>query len=125
MNENERNANADENNERRDGEPRVRVMSQNEAENYRGVTIEENPDNPRDERVDESSYRQQPFGTGSRIHIHTFPSQSHGMSWLTKAALIVGGAAVVGFFFFVALPFLLIALGVGVAAWLLFQWLRG
>ena len=72
MNENERNANADENNERRDGEPRVRVMSQNEAENYRGVTIEENPDNPRDERVDESSYRQQnPFGTGSRIHIHT------------------------------------------------------
>lgn len=119
MNENERG-------ERREEEPKVRVMSQHEAEHYNGVTIEENPDNPKDERVDETSYRQQnPFGSGSRIHIHTFPSQTHGMSWLTKAALVVGGAAVLGFFFFVALPFLLIAVGVGVAAWLLFQWLRG
>ncbi|MFV0636263.1 hypothetical protein [Mitsuokella sp.] len=120
MNENERE-------ERREEEPRVRVMSQDETENYRGVTIEENPDSGKEERAEETSYQQQnPFGTGSRIHIHTFPSQSqHGMSWLTKAALIVGGAAVLGFFFFVALPFLLIAVGVGVAAWLLFQWLRG
>ena len=111
-------------NERRDEEPKVRVMSQNEAENYQGVTIEENPDNPKDERVDETPYEQQsPFGSGSRIHIHTFPPQ-HGMSWLTKAALVVGGAVVLGFFFFVALPFLLIAVGVSVAAWLLFQWLR-
>ena len=116
--------NEKERDERRDEEPRVRVMSQDEAENYRGVTIDENPDNPKDERVNEN-YRQNPFGSGSRIHIHTFPSQSHGMSWLTKAALAVSGAALVGFFFFVALPFLLIAVGVGVAAWLLFQWLRG
>lgn len=117
MNENERE-------ERRDEEPRVRVMSQDEADNYRGVTIEENPDGSQEKREQGPSYRQSPFGQGSRIHIHTFPQQ-HGMSWLTKAALVVGGAVVVGFFFFVALPFLLIAVGVGVAAWLLFQWLRG
>ena len=47
------------------------------------------------------------------------------MNWLTKAALVVGGAAVVAFLVFVALPVLLAAAGIGVAAWLLLRFFRG
>ena len=47
------------------------------------------------------------------------------MSWLTKAALVVGGAAVVAFLIFVAVPVLFVAAGIGVAAWLLLRFIRG
>ena len=61
---------------------------------------------------------------GSGIRIHTF-STAGSMSWLTKAALVVGGAAVVAFLIFVAVPVLFVAAGIGVAAWLLLRFIRG
>lgn len=107
-------------------EPRVRVMSEDEARDYRGVTIEEHPDED-GQRVRDAK---NPYGRaedplrGSGIHIHTF-STAGSMSWLTKAALVVGGAAVVAFLIFVAVPVLFVAAGIGVAAWLLLRLFRG
>ena len=44
---------------------------------------------------------------------------------MTKAALVVGGAAVVAFLIFVAVPVLFVAAGIGVTAWLLLRFIRG
>ena len=96
-------------------EPRVRVMSEDEARDYQGVTIEERKD---------SGYGRADDLRGSGIRIHTF-STAGSMSWLTKAALVVGGAAVVAFLIFVAVPVLFVAAGIGVAAWLLLRFIRG
>lgn len=106
-------------------EPRVRVMSEDEARDYQGVTIEECKEDG-EQRVEEPQDR---YGRaddlrGSGIRIHTFGTTG-SMSWLTKAALAVGGAAVVAFLVFVALPVLLAAAGIGVAAWLLLRFFRG
>ena len=74
-------------------EPRVRVMSEDEARDYQGVTIEEHKDGS-GQRVEAAQDR---YGSadglhGSGIRIHTFGTAS-SMNWLTKAALVVGGAA--------------------------------
>lgn len=107
-------------------EPRVRVMSEDEARDYRGVTIEEHPDED-GRRVEDTdnpyNHTDDPL-RNSGIRIHTFSTAGH-MSWLTKAALAVGGAAIVAFLLFVALPVLFVAAGIGVAAWLLLRFLRG
>ena len=99
-------------------EPRVRVMSEDEARDYQGVTIEEHKDGS-GQRVEDAQNR---YGSadglhGSGIRIHTFGTAS-SMNWLT-------GAAVVAFLVFVALPVLLAAAGIGVAAWLLLRFFRG
>ena len=78
-------------------EPRVRVMSEDEARDYQGVTIEERKEDG-EQRVEE-------------------PQDRYGRA--------VGGAAVVAFLVFVALPVLLAAAGIGVAAWLLLRFFRG
>ena len=97
-------------------EPRVRVMSEDEARDYQGVTIEEHKDGS-GQRVEDAQNR---YGSadglhGSGIRIHTFGTAS-SMNWLTKA---------VAFLVFVALPVLLAAAGIGVAAWLLLRFFRG
>jgi hypothetical protein len=38
--------------------------------------------------------------------------------------MAIGGIAIIGFFFFVALPALLTLLGVGVVAWLIFHFFK-
>lgn len=108
-------------------EPRVRVMSEDEARDYQGVTIEERKDSG-EQHVEEPHDRygraDDLRGSSSGIRIHTF-STAGSMSWLTKAALVVGGAAVVAFLIFVAVPVLFVAAGIGVAAWLLLRFIRG
>ena len=99
-------------------EPRVRVMSEDEARDYQGVTIEEHKDGS-GQRVEDAQDR---YGSadglhGSGIRIHTFGT-ANSMNWLTKAALVA-------FLVFVALPVLLAAAGIGVAAWLLLRFFRG
>lgn len=102
-------------------EPRVRVMSEDEARDYQGVTIEEHKDGS-GQRVEDAQDR---YGSADGgIRIHTFGT-ANSMNWLTKAALVVGGAAVVAFLVFVALPVLLAAAGIGVASWLLLRFFRG
>ena len=104
-------------------EPRVRVMSEDEARDYQGVTIEEHKDGS-GQRVEDAQDR---YGSADGLHgsgIRTFGT-ANSMNWLTKAALVVGGAAVVAFLVFVALPVLLAAAGIGVASWLLLRFFRG
>ena len=106
-------------------EPRVRVMSEDEARDYQGVTIEERKDSG-EQHVEEphDRYGRDDDLRGSGIRIHT-SSTAGSMSWLTKAALVVGGAAVVAFLIFVAVPVLFVAAGIGVTAWLLLRFIRG
>lgn len=100
-------------------EPRVRVMSEDEARDYQGVTIEERKDSG-EQHVEEphDRYGRADDLRGSGIRIHTF-STAGSMSWLTKAALVVA------FLIFVAVPVLFVAAGIGVAAWLLLRFIRG
>lgn len=104
-------------------ESRVRVMSEDEARDYQGVTIEERKDSG-EQHVEEPHDRYGRDDDLRGIRIHTF-STAGSMSWLTKAALVVGGAAVVAFLIFVAVPVLFVAAGIGVAAWLLLRFIRG
>ena len=65
-------------------EPRVRVMSEDEARDYQGVTIEEHKDGS-GQRVEDAQNR---YGSadglhGSGIRIHTFGTAS-SMNWLTN-----------------------------------------
>lgn len=72
-------------------EPRVRVMSEDEARDYQGVTIEERKEDG-EQRVEEPQDR---YGRaddlrGSGIRIHTFGTTG-SMSWLTRRHLPSAG----------------------------------
>ena len=92
---------------------RVRIMSKEETEDYQGVTINENPEDEQENIEDSRSQR--------RVFIH---SSFGDLGWQrtklsTKILLLLGGAALLAFLFFVALPVLVVFAGVAAAAWLI------
>ena len=108
---------------------KVRVMSEEEKEQYDGVTIIEGTE----ETEASSTFR---HGTDYRRHRDEanskFPRFSaytshHGWTdwlwkksdWTTRLALILGVSALLVFLFFIALPVLLVLGVVGGAVWLL------
>lgn len=101
-------------------EGRVRVMSRQERNEYDGVTIEDG---------NRTEYEQSKSGYGYQgIRIHTLNWQellSGRGNWLQKALMIAGAAAVLAFLFFVALPVIMVLLGVGVAVWLFLHLFAG
>lgn len=105
----------------------VRTMSSSEADNYSGVTIEDEnnfrKENPYQYRQNQTNYRQSYRPGGMKVRYIRLGSSS-GSGWLTKALIAVGGIAVLGFFFFVALPVILTVLGAGVVAWLIFRFFK-
>ena len=101
-------------------EGKVRVMSRQERNDYDGVTIEEGSN---------SDYEQSKADFGYRgVRIHTLNWQdllaSRG-NWWQRALMIAGIAAVLAFLFFVALPVILVLVGVGVAVWLVLRLFLG
>lgn len=105
----------------------VRTMSSSEADNYSGVTIEDEnnfrKENPYQYRQNQTNYRQSYRPGGMKVRYIRLGSSS-GSGWLTKALIAVGGIAVLGFFFFVALPVILTVLGAGIVAWLIFRFFK-
>ena len=105
----------------------VQTMTSSEARNYSGVTIEDEnnfrKENSYQYRQNQSRYQQGYRSGGMKVRYVRLGGSS-SRSWLTKALIAVGGIAVLGFFFFVALPVILTVLGAGVVAWLIFRFFK-
>lgn len=105
----------------------VQTMTSSEARNYSGVTIEDEnnfrKENSYQYRQNQSRYQQGYRPGGMKVRYVRLGGSS-SVSWLTKALIAVGGIAVLGFFFFVALPVILTVLGAGVVAWLIFRFFK-
>ena len=101
-------------------EGKVRVMSRQERNDYDGVTIEEGSNRDDEQSKTDFGYR------GVRIHALNWQDllASRG-NWWQRALMIAGIAAVLAFLFFVALPVILVLVGVGVAVWLVLRLFLG
>ena len=101
-------------------EGKVRVMSRQERNDYDGVTIEEGSNSDDEQSKADFGYR------GVRIHTLNWQNllSGHG-NWWQRALMIAGAAAVLAFLFFVALPVILVLVGVGVAVWLVLRLFLG
>lgn len=101
-------------------EGKVRVMSRQERNDYDGVTIEEGSNSDDEQSKTDFGYR------GVRIHTLNWQDLlSRRGNWWQRALMIAGVAAVLGFLFFVALPVILVLVGVGVAVWLVLHLFLG
>ena len=101
-------------------EGRVRVMSRQERNDYDGVTIEEGGVSDDEQPKSRFGYR------GVRIHTLDWQELLSGRgNWWQKALMAAGIAAVLAFLFFVALPVILVLVGVGVAVWLVLRLFLG
>ena len=101
-------------------EGKVRVMSREERNAYDGVTIEAGGNGEDEQSKADFGYR------GVRIHTLNWQDllSSRG-NWWQRALMIAGVAAVLAFLFFVALPVILVLVGVGVAVWLVLRLFLG
>ena len=96
-------------------ESKVRVMSPDERNAYDGITIEEGGGQ-------ESRSRQEQYGRGFQLHTFGWKDLLFGQkNMLQRVLMLAGIAAVLAFLFFVALPVIIVLLGVGVAVWLVLQ----
>lgn len=117
----------------------VQTMSNREARNYDGITIEEESNYRKETKTTQQSqqsaynYNKRPNSgyyrsrnsSGVKVrYINLGNLASSNMSWLTKGIIALGGIAVLAFFFFVALPVLLTLVGVGIVAWIIFRFFR-
>lgn len=109
--------------QRNEEEPRVRVMSDGERENFRGLTLEQAPDgrsyeSPQEERI-HIFEADDMKGLRNQILEHLL-----GRHWKWKVAAILGGLAFAAFLFFLALPALALLLVAGGIAFLLAQFFQ-
>ena len=107
----------------------VQAMSGREADSYSGITIEDEGNYKKEstyrETQENKTYRQTYSRPGGvRVHYMRLGGRSSNSGWLTKGLLALGGAAVLAFFFFIALPVLLTLLGAGIVAWIIFRFFR-
>ena len=110
----------------------VETMSQNETHGFSGVTIEEENNSTKEQDTNRTNSQRNPYANyqnpyrartnSSRVRYVRISGSSS--NWLTKALIGVGALAVLGFFFFVALPVLLTLVGAGIVAWLIFRFFR-
>lgn len=107
-------------------ESKVRVMSRSESANYDGVTIEDgNGDSGAKESTRGFNYRTGDFGQIFTVHKLGWRDLLLGQGGWQRALMLVGAVAVLGFLLFVALPVLIVLLGVGVAVWLVMRLFLG
>lgn len=101
-------------------ESKVRVMSPSESNDYDGITIEEGGNSRASDN--RRNYYERDFGQGFRIRTFGWKDLLFGQKNMLQRVLMVAGiAAVLSFLFFVALPVIIVLLGVGVAVWLVLQ----
>ena len=117
---------------------KVQTMSGREARNFDGITIEEEnnfaQENTHSYR--QSSYQNQQRNYQQRGSYYTNRNhsgvkvryinlgglgKSSSSNWLMRGLFALGGLAILGFIFFVALPALLTIVGVGIIAWIIFK----
>ena len=94
----------------------VHVMSREEKDAYHGVTIDA------DSGREEQAAGKEPFTRKSpRTKIYV---SSQSSNWMIKAGLFLLFAALAAFVFFVALPVVVVAAGIGIVVWFLLNFLR-
>ena len=101
-------------------EPRVRVMTDGERENYAGVTLEQASDG----KTYDISIEKDDFlhvvrmgmeeGEAAKDFREGLLRNFFGPHWKIKCAALLGGAALAIGAFFLALPFLAMLLGIGI-----------
>ena len=107
-------------------EGKVRVMSQNESAHYDGVTIEEGGGESQSRQSTGGfRYRTGSFGQGFTLRTLSWRELLLGKGGWRRILMLVGAAAVLGFLLFVALPVIIVLLGVGVAIWLVLRLFLG
>ena len=100
-------------------ESKVRVMSPDERNAYDGITIEEGGGQESRSRQEQYGWD---FGRGFQLHTFGWKDLLFGQkNMLQRVLMLAGIAAVLAFLFFVALPVIIVLLGVGVAVWLVLQ----
>lgn len=104
----------------------VRVMSNNERNDYDGVTIEESSGQP-EENLKKKVYTWNKSSRGSTkngFSLHSFGWKDllwKNNSWLVRLAVIAAIVAVVSFLVFAVLPVVLCIAGIGILVWLIMQ----
>lgn len=105
---------------------KVRVMSQSESDNYDGVTIEEGGGESSSRRESRGfRYGAGSFGQGFTMRTLSWRELLLGPGGWQRILMLVGAVAVLGFLLFVALPVIVVLLGVGVAIWLVLRLFLG
>ena len=100
-------------------ESKVRVMSPDERNTYDGITIEEGGSQDTGSRREYQRYYDGDFRQGFKIQSLGWKDLLFGRgNMLQRLVLLVGIGAVLAFLFFVALPVIIVMLGVGIAVWL-------
>lgn len=99
----------------------VRVMSREEKNLYNGITIDENVDNT---AYHQENHRYAKGQNGAKIFFKNVRLDSFGSNWMSKAAVFLLIAAVIGFVVFIALPVALIGIAIGAVVWFLLSFLR-
>ena len=102
----------------------VREMSAEERNSYGGVTIDAHM-NSSDARRHTQGHQFHRYTCGrSGFHLSFGPLLSVRYNVWMKLAFYIGAVAIVAFLFVVVLPAVIVLLGVGVAIYLVLQWLR-
>jgi len=107
-------------------ESKVRVMSRKESADYQGVTIEEGSGESQSSKgAGGFRYGTGDFGRVFAVHNLSWKELILGKGGWQRILMLLGAVALMGFLLFVALPVIVVLLGVGVAVWLVLRLFLG
>lgn len=100
----------------------IRVLTPEEKSHYNGVTIDtsDNREDSRGENINRQYYQERP---NQRVYVKNV--NLNQSNWLAKVAIFLIIAAIAAFMVFIALPIVLIGIGVGIVVWLVLSFFKG
>ena len=100
----------------------IRVLTPEEKSHYNGVTIDtnDNHEDSRGENINRQYYQERP---NQRVYVKNV--NLNQSNWLAKVAIFLIIAAIAAFMVFIALPIVLIGIGVGLVVWLVLSFFKG
>jgi hypothetical protein len=100
----------------------IRVLTPEEKSHYNGVTIDtsDNREDSRGENINQQYYQERP---NQRVYVKNV--NLNQSNWLAKVAIFLIIAAIAAFMVFIALPIVLIGIGVGIVVWLVLSFFKG
>ena len=100
----------------------IRVLTPEEKSHYNGVTIDtgDNREDIRGENINQQYYQERP---NQRVYVKNV--NLNQSNWLAKIAIFLIIATIAAFMVFIALPIVLIGIGVGIVVWLVLSFFKG
>lgn len=100
----------------------IRVLTPEEKSHYNGVTIDtsDNREDSRGENINQQYYQERP---NQRVYVKNV--NLNQSNWLAKVAIFLIIAAIAAFMVFIALPIVVIGIGVGIVVWLVLSFFKG